>query len=261
MKTLKLKLSPDEFRRYPIPFGWKAEYLGGIAYLSPFDTPQLLKRGVCPMGCSLPENTCLVPVADTDRAALIRLYVAAYADAPEFCDWPKKKIMATASQDLGACLASDKHGTPKPTLSKALVVNRKGNKPKLAAACVVNRCPYGHKLTLLFVHPKHQGQGLATALVSNLINQLDRERAKELYTECAIGNTKARNWYLKFGFEIVPDLMTAKMVRGYYIRELQRQELLGDAEREARLRDELRQANAEVDRLEALMVANPDAVA
>lgn len=55
-------------------------------------------------------------------------------------------------------------------------------------------------LKLIGTDPKHQGQGLGSTMMKK-INELADSQKRDLYLEC--GNEKNREFYLKFGYDVV----------------------------------------------------------
>lgn len=73
---------------------------------------------------------------------------------------------------------------------------------------IVGYCIYWHTfdsatITRIAVHPEIQRRQLGSAMMDEIINDCYAKRAQTLTLEVRKGNTKAVNFYLKHGFEVV----------------------------------------------------------
>lgn len=197
-KKRKVKMSLDDYHALVFDPGWKQEYMDGYLYLSPryvraLGKVQLEKREVT-------SPYLLRPVTPEDRAALLDLYVEAFADTVHYFHLEAEDVRKHAEQDL-EIFFSGQRGTALLEASQvALAQNR------LLGAALINE---GHLksplLYLLFVAPAFQQQGLARALVQTSMNVLRDEGEQYLRSQYDLGNHESRAWHERMGFIAEPD--------------------------------------------------------
>jgi GNAT superfamily N-acetyltransferase len=247
MKNPKIKMTAAEFEGFPVPFGWKAEYWGGFARMSPWQQSFMLKVAVRLRAVT--ANANIVPLAETNPEALSRLFYHAFAQTVEYCGHTQKQVRA-AAVDAISDFYGGKRGLPQWGLSWVARLPTRRN--TLVGACLVSRYTYGFKLEMLFVHPKHQRSNIAAALVARVMDGLNGLGETTLWSERHVANEASAWWHRKFGFVEEPELGTAALLRNHYARELRRHEQAGDLPESLRLKTLLALAETELARLQAI---------
>jgi GNAT superfamily N-acetyltransferase len=166
---------------------------------------------------------------------LVDVYVAAFSETIEYCDYSKKQIRASARRALDDHFLRGRRGQPLPSVSQAAFDNASGQELLLGAALIV-RTENGPLLDLLFVSPDCQRSGIATAMVSAAVNELHKLGEQRLASQYHIGNDQSRAWHQGFGFVEEPDITRARLYRMCARHELWRREQLGDLPGEERTR-------------------------
>jgi predicted N-acetyltransferase YhbS len=100
----------------------------------------------------------------------------------------------------------------------------------VVGAALVVRPPRGPRLDLLFVRPRWQRAGLATALVAAAGAALRGAGEAELRSSYRLANAPSAAWHTRFGFREAPNLSVASAREAWAYHELQRLTLLGDAD-------------------------------
>lgn len=231
-------MSWDEFHRLPGRLGWKYEYYGGEAHLSPRQQSVACSVAAAPRQAAAPW--IFLPVDREDDDLLVAAFVAAFTDTVEYCDWKREEIESSARE----CIAgyhSGRHGRPMPASCKA--ISRAGDKHEvLGLALVVAPEPGDAFLDLLLVIPSAQRQGLATGLVDTVLTELHAAGATGLRSRYMLANEASRAWHKVFGFVDDPDPQLARSMLDFYRHELDRRRQGGDLDEAERLRLEAESA-------------------
>lgn len=206
-----------EFEELPRQLGWKYEFLEGQVVQTPSPyavaTLRLPLHKPWPMRYG-PEAQIVKP---EDRRGLERLFYLAFVDSVEYHDCPRGYIRQRATASLGAFLdeASQRW-------FRAARLIRAGS--KVLAGVLIRTCTRGPIVEPLMVRPSHQRQGMATSLMTQVVNHLLEMGATELFSQCHLANEMSWNWHKKFGFEELPDEWVA-IHRARWLRyEWQRRE-------------------------------------
>jgi GNAT superfamily N-acetyltransferase len=207
------------FERLPRRLGWKHEYYGGKTHITPSKTLVNLVLDLTPRA-TVPR-TGIRPVTLADQAALEAPFLAAFAAAPEFADYPPDRFRKTAAEYLRGFF-----GTVRGAWSPVSVVAHVGG--RIVGAALVKQRPAGALLDCLFVRPSHARRGWATALVSHGVEGLSRLGETQLRSCVLLANEPSLAWHLQFGFQELPDLWVASSRLNYYHYELDRHRRLGD---------------------------------
>ncbi len=222
MRSQHLPITWEEFELMPWKLGWKYEYWGGEAHLTPRQQFAVTRVAVQPRAV---HSSCLLrPVTPDDAAQLIALFFAAFHDTIEFCDWEKKKITAIAKKNIRNFFAG-KRGSPLPASRLAVVPEAPET---IVGAALLIEHETGPFLDMLFVAPEWHRHGLATALASEAINTLHAAGVEALRSCYFVGNEESMSWHKKFGFVEELDLMLAQMHQHYARHELWRRVQLGN---------------------------------
>jgi len=217
-------MSFEEWERLPRTPGWKWEYYDGCAHVRPnhqyaVTTAAVARRPVnspCALRRVLPE----------DEAALLAVYLEAFADDAVFCDYTDEQLLQAARADLRESFGG-RRAPLLPASRVALAVEPAG--PQLVGAALLSQeGTYGPVLDLLFIRPAWQHRGLATALVSSAMNAL-HEAGESVLTSCyQLANLPSRAWHRAFGFIERPDLRYAQAYYRYARHELSRRKKSGE---------------------------------
>lgn len=212
----RIAMPYEEWDLLPYQPGWKMEYWDGCAHITPNHQTAVTVVEVAPRPV---QATCsLRLVRSADEAALLPIYLDAFADNQAFCDYTDEQFHEAARKDLQDGFRSRR--SPLLSASRVAVDSRGGREELLGAALLSRDASYGPVLDLIFVRPAWQQQGLATALVSAAMNMLAQEGEARLTSCYQLANVTSQAWHRAFGFVELPDLSYA---RAYYRRA--RQEL------------------------------------
>ena len=235
-----MPMTREAFDLLPFELGWKHEYFDGQLRRSPRHVTALARLDISPrpVRSALP----LRPVAATDREGLIAGYVDAFSDTIHFCDYPPERIEPLAQEDIDRYF-SGRRGGHLPASRVALTEEPGGAGRLVGAALIIEGDRGSPFLRLLFVVPAWQGRGLATAMLSDAVNELHANGAHVLHSRYHPGNEPSRRWHLARGFVDEPSVVLAQLYYREAAHELGRRERLGDVSE-----DEHRRLRAERDR-------------
>lgn len=243
-------MTSEAFHRMEWDLGWKYEYWNGCAHISPRAAAMSCVLRIGPRA-SASGALDPRPVRPSDRDDLILAYLAAFEDSVDYCDWPAEKIREHAEENVDGFFAGSR-GEPLPA---SRILRRSGESPSplLGALLVVETRPGHALLDLLFVVPWEQRRGLATAMASSAITELERMGFRRLESRYLLANQASRAWHHRFGFVDEPDLMSARALLAHARHAMERQRLLDGADPHAlsRAASELARWKAEVERLDA----------
>ena len=220
MKSQRLPISVDEFRRLPYRLGWKHEYYGDHAHITPQHSAIVV--ATLPVQKRPAHFPCpLRPTGPEDVPALFPTYLAAFQDTIDYCDWALDRIERAARQNLTSFFAGQR--------GRALPASRVAvhDEEIVGAALLVEKPDARALLDLLFVAPAWQRRGLATALVAAALNALEGTGFTKLSSRYMLGNEQSRRWHQRFGFVDEPNLFVARAYYYHAQHELTRQQELG----------------------------------
>jgi RimJ/RimL family protein N-acetyltransferase len=234
MKSQSIPMSIDEFHTMPWKLGWKYEYYGNAARISPsHGAIATVTLAVTPRLVTPP---CPVRrVTEADIPLLLPAYCAAFANTIDYCDYTDEQIAKAAAENLASFFAG-KRGAPLAVSQIALDPDQ-ATPTAIGVANVVEKRNGDALLDLLFVAPAWQGKGVATALVGTVLNELHALQKPTLKSRYMLGNVASRAWHQRVGFVEEVDLF---LIRHYYyhaFHKWERHAALGDldAERLAKL--------------------------
>jgi GNAT superfamily N-acetyltransferase len=223
MRSQHIAMPIEEFRLMPWKLGWKYEYWDGQAHITPREQIVTVTVEVTPH--PIHSRFRLRPVETSDAACLIEVYFAAFRGTIEYCDWKSEKVVASANDNIRGFF-SGKSG--KVLLVSRLAVDVSAGEEHLTgAALAVAQDDGSPLLRLLFVRPEYQRQGLATTLVSAVMNELHKIGVKTLTSRYMLGNESSQAWHRTFGFVEEPDLSLARLLYHHASHEFRRHEQLG----------------------------------
>lgn len=213
----------DEFKRLPRRVGWKHEYVGGNAYFQPRHSIAIVRAETVPRPVSVPEGFTIRPATPADGPCLIPAFFDAFLHSVDYWGWKRPKVRGSARDSVLTCFAG-KRGDFHPASSLAVAPTGRS----IAGAALVVLDAEAPNLDLLFVRPRWQRLGLATALVQTAMNDLHSRGETDLNSGYVVANRESAAWHQEFGFVELPDLARAKEQYHDTRHELQRRELIGD---------------------------------
>jgi N-acetylglutamate synthase-like GNAT family acetyltransferase len=239
------RLSFAEFERIVRQPGWKYEYDGGKAHITPAHTMvslllDLTRREYAP-------HPGIRTVTEADAEALLKPFLVSFRQTPEYAGYSAEALKKGATRYIAGFFGNVR-GKWSPV---SLVIE---SKQRIIAAALI-KC--GQTLPLLdciFVTPAHARKGLATLMVNRVVNQLLEQGETKLLSYALLANEPSLAWHRHFGFHEVPDLWVASSRWHAYAQQLdlhQQAEDLTDSEL-AELTDRAGFWRAEVDRLTEL---------
>ncbi len=234
MRSRHVAMSWEEFELLPAHPGWKQEYWDGTAHITPRARSAVVRVAVAPrpLRSALPIR----PLSPADEASLVSAYLDAFAETVEYCDWDRSAIEKSAKTCLQDFF-SGRHGEVLPASCSSLDATAEtAAEAVVGAALLVRKKDGTPMLDILFVRPRWQRSGLATALVSWSLNELHRNGETSLRSRYHLANEASRAWHRTFGFEEEPDLRLAELYLRCAAHELWRGEKRGDLGEAQRLR-------------------------
>ncbi|MCP5107494.1 MAG: GNAT family N-acetyltransferase [bacterium] len=249
MRSRHLPMTRAEFDLLPRKLGWKYEYWDKHAHISP--EHHVVKTLIEVKPHHVNSSYKLRQVEPNDEAQLVSLYIAAFSDTIDFCDWEADKIAACAGSDIRGFFIG-KRGRPLPV--SLVVVDKQSGTAVIGAVLIVEREEGQPIIDMLFVGPDRQRKGVAAALVSTAINQLYRNGSESLKSHYHLGNEASRAWHQEFGFKEEVDFLLVQRLYYHAAHELRRREKIGSlTETERRkLTAEIKRWKVQLDELERI---------
>jgi GNAT superfamily N-acetyltransferase len=244
-RPLHRRMSFADFKRIPRQPGWKQEYYGGKAHITPSPTMVSLLLNLAPRESV--DRPGIRAVTEADAGALLQPFLDAFRQTPEYVEYSAEAFKKSAVKHIAGFF-----GRARGQWSPVSVVME--NKNGIIAAALIKRGQTLPRLYCLFVCPAQARKGLATRMVNHVVNELLGQGETKLLSYALLANEASLAWHHHFGFQEVPDLWVASSRWHAYAHQLDlhRQandltdsELAGLAERTAFWR-------AEVDRLREL---------
>lgn len=244
-------MSIEEFELLPMRPGWKYEYWDGRAHITPREHGVIVAMPVTPRLV----NTSLVlrRATSADAPELTTAFLEAFIDSVEYCDWETQKICEAADKAIRSHFAGER-GKPHLASRAAMGFDRERGCDSIVGAALLAHAPRYSMLDLLFVRPDWQRDGIATALLSDAMNELHSGGESILKSAYHAANEASMNWHHRFGFVEEPDLMRARLYSSAARHELWRREKIGGLlERDrVELQAEADRWEIEVERLEEI---------
>ena len=222
MKSQQIPMTMDEFQLMPWQLGWKHEYSDGMAFLTPRQQSvstviNVELRTVQSMPCQIRS------VVPDDAQGLLQLYFHVFQDSVEFCNYQEEEIKRSAKRCIEKYFRSIEDASS--SLSKVAI---SPDGVVIGAALIVIGDKHQPFLRLLCISPTWQRQGIATAMVAIILNELANQNYLQLKSRYFLANEISRNWHHKFGFEDEPDLFVTRLYFRHAQHELWRQKQLGE---------------------------------
>ena len=245
LRSTHRKMSFAAFERMRWRLGWKHEYYDGRAHIKPASLTVTLRLDLAPR--PRPKFRGIRPLHRSDEAALEEPFLAAFARAPDYANYPPERYRRMAAEYLGRFF-----GTIRGEWSAVSRVAEANG--KIIGGALVKARPSGPLLDCLFVCPDFAGRGLATALVTRVVNSLLKRGDTRLTSYVLLANERSLAWHRRFGFAEVPNLWIASYRWRFYAYEAERHRKLGtlSADDLAKLVTAADFWRAEADRLEAM---------
>ena len=196
-----------------------------------------------------------------DAPALVALFRAAFADAPEYAGWPDERF----DTEAGKVVADFLSGKRGPLSDATRLAIRTGagadDGAVVGAAFVVERQAGAALLDVLMVAPAWQRHGIARALAAAVLGPLARHGREQLISRWHLANAASVAWHRQLGFREVPDLFNAKLNLRAAEQEIRRLEKLSQlpAPHRAKLLQTQQHWQHEIARLETLLDAGDKA--
>lgn len=228
MKSRHIPMTFAEFQRLDQELGWKYEYFGGCAHISPREIPMRCAMPVGPRDApDAPPAPCPPePVAPSDADALVGAYLAAFADGIEYCDWPAERVRKDARSTIDGFFAGHR-GAPLAA-SRVARGREHGLPPLLGALLIVEAGDRLAHLDLLFVVPEARRHGFASAMAASALTALHQMGFHTLESRFLLGNRASRAWHHRFGFTDRPDALSARAILAHARHRLERAEHVSD---------------------------------
>jgi len=233
MRSRHTPMSWERFEELPPHPGWKHEYWDGVAHITPGARFAVVRMNVHPRSLRSPLE--IRAVNATDESPLVSAYLDAFRDTVEYCDWEEEDIARSALENVRSFFAGGRGEALSSSSGLALDPDSEDTIEAVAGAVLLVRTRDGSPiLDMLLVRPRWQRRGLATALLSWCLEELQRRGETILRSRYHLANEPSRAWHQKVGFTEEPDLLLAKLYLRCAAQELRRREKLGE------LRDEER---------------------
>ena len=159
IRSQRLPMRFEDWELLPYQPGWKYEYWGGSAHITPNHQTAVTVAPVTPRPVTAP---CVIrPVRSDDETPLLTVYLAAFADNQAFCDYTDEKMHDAARRDLRESFTGRR--APLLAAARVAVAADMPDAPLVGAALLSRDREYGPVLDLLFIHPTWHRRGLAGA--------------------------------------------------------------------------------------------------
>jgi GNAT superfamily N-acetyltransferase len=218
LRSIHRKMSFAAFEHLRWRLGWKHEYYDGRAHIRPASLMVTLRLHLAPR--IEPKFPGIRPLRRSDEARLEEPFLAAFAHAPEYADYAADRYRRTGAEYLERFF-----GNVRGEWSPVSLVAEASD--KIVGAALIKARPSGPLLDCLFVCPGFAKQGLATALVTHVVNSLVGQRDTQLISYVMLANEPSLAWHRRFGFNEVPDLWVASYRWRFYAHEAERHHKLG----------------------------------
>lgn len=253
MRSQHTPMSWERFEELPAHPGWKHEYWDGVAHITPGARFAVVRMNVSPRYTRSPLE--LRAVTATDESPLVSAYLDSFRDTVEYCDWEEEDIARSAFENVKSFFAGHRGEALSSCSPLALGPDSEDTIGAVAGAALLVRCRDGSPmLDMLFVRPRWQRRGVATALLSRFLEELRHRGETILRSRYHLANESSQAWHRKVGFTEEPDLLLAKLYLRCAAQELDRREKLselGDEER-GRLLAEKQRWERRVEKLERI---------
>ena len=250
MRSQRVRMTVEEFELLPYQAGWKCEYWDGRAHFTPRHTAVIVRAPIVVRVVKKVKTRLVRRVTPDDSPALIQVFYESFRRTVEYCDWEDATIYESAESAIRSYWKG-KRGDPHPASFLSVAATNPATVTGAALVVQGHECP---ALDILFIRPRWQRKGLATALVSTAMNALFESGETVLNSAFDLANENSRVWHEKFGFVELPDLMLAQSRATAAGHELWRREKIGNLTEQERvaLENECAMRESDVEELEAI---------
>ena len=245
LRAIHRRMPFETFQQLPHQLGWKHEYYGGKAHITPGPT---LVTFVLPLEPPPAQSDKGIrPLLEKDLPALHSPFIDAFRLAPEYADFSLDEFHQRAAQYLHGFFGTVR-GEWSPV---SVVVEIQG---RIVGAAMVKQRQSGPLLDCLFVCPGQARKGLGTALVNRVVEGLLQRGETQLVSYAMLANDASMAWHHRFGFREIPDLYVSSLRHRFFFQELERHRRLADLSLAdlAALEETVARYESEVERLREL---------
>jgi RimJ/RimL family protein N-acetyltransferase len=210
-----------EFELMPHPFGWKAEYYGNQAHLTP--RHHAIKTKLIVKSTAIKTTNTLKIIDPLYKPQMIAAFYEAFQDSVEFDEWEQERIKKYATKNITDYFAGIRG---EPLANSIMAIDAKTDEVIGLALFLINK-DSRWELDLLFVKSAYQRHGLGTQMVAIVLNHLHEKGVYELYSTYHICNEISRNWHQRFGFKEEYDEYFIRLKCAWYRQEIWRNQQLG----------------------------------
>jgi ribosomal protein S18 acetylase RimI-like enzyme len=200
LRSIHRKMSWEDFERLPRRVGWKHEYYGDSAHITPAKLMVVFSLPLAPRAGG--DRRGVRPVAPADQKALEAPFLRAFRLAPEYADYPLGRFRKSATAYLTGFFG-DVRGRWSDASFVAAVRGR------IIGAALVKERQRGLLLDCVFVDPAYGRRGWATALAARAVAVLAARGEKTLRSCVHLANEPSLAWHERFGFQAIPDAWVA----------------------------------------------------
>jgi len=241
MRSQHIPMSWEQYEQLPPHPGWKHEYWDGVAHISPRSRFAVVRIDVHPRPFRSPLE--LHALGAADETSLTSAYLDAFRDTVEYCDWEEDAIARSAAENVREYCAGRRREPLFACSFLARDPTQDESEAVVGAALLIRTEDRRPMLDMLFIRPRWQRRGLATALLSGCLEELHRREEPILRSRYHLANEASLAWHREFGFTEEPDLSLAQLYLRCAAQELRRRESaggLGDEERHSLLAEQER---------------------
>jgi L-amino acid N-acyltransferase YncA len=213
LRAIHRRMTWSAFEQLPRRVGWKHEYYGGKAHITPSKLVVQTALQLRPRN-ERPRSAIRAATAG-DAEALEWPFLRAFARTPEYADYSWAHYQTSAAKYL-AGFFGDARG--KWSAASAVAVLR----GSIIGAALIKEARNGPLLDCVFVDPAYERRGWATALAARAANSLRECGAASLRSFIHPANGPSLQWHEKFGFEELPDGWVAAHRWRTYAEQLDR---------------------------------------
>jgi ribosomal protein S18 acetylase RimI-like enzyme len=228
----------DDFLVMDHRLGWKHEYFGGAAHLSPamcLTRFELELEDFSPLPAPLPETYQIRRAQPADKQQLIGLFVDTFEDAIEFVGWNEAAFHESAHQSIatffGDDTRSDRHLRGVLEYSFVALTNA-----ELVGALEIRSHERGSVIEPVMVHQNHHRLGLGRALLAATASAMQQNGEAILHSRCNLGNCASYAWHVKCGFQEVESYYAANHRAQHYRWRANHFEHAGDSQQAQEMR-------------------------
>lgn len=228
-----IPMSIDEFDTMEHRLGWKHEYWGGAAQLSPasmaVDSLELDLVEYGPQFSRLFDGVQIRRIEPYDKRALIGLFVYVFDDAIEYIGYDDASYHQSAHDSIATLFGGTGWGREPQIDGRAEHSFVAILDAEIVAAIAVRSIERGPIVEPVMVHPAYQRVGLGTMLLATAIASMRLAGETTLFSRCHLGNIASLAWHMKNGFREMPNYYVASHRALHYRWQAKHCEYIGDS--------------------------------